>query len=240
MNDYKTENLWLMQGDCLERMKEIPDGSVDAIICDPPFNIVEKIGKNMHIFRQALKQENSSISESSMAFDIGFDQISWIKYASSKLKKGGNFIVFNDWENMGEIAKEARNCGLKVKMMGHWQKPNPTPAEWRRRFVAGREYFLHLTKGGKNTFNTDSLHFGEFNIPLTPKSEKSHGKHPNQKPIRLMSELVKILTNDGDCILDPFMGSGTTGVACANAGRKFIGIELDEGYFEIAKNRIKQ
>lgn len=236
--DCKNENIWLMKGDCLDRMKEIPDGSVDAIICDPPFNIVEKIGKNIHLFRQGAKQIDSSISEESMSFDVGFDQVSWLGLAAEKLKKGDNFIVFNDWENMGEIAKEARRLKLKVKMLGHWQKPNPTPAEWRRRFVSGREYFIHLTKGGKNTFNVDNLHFGEFNIPLTPKSEKTHGKHPNQKPLRLMGSLVEILTNECDVILDPFMGSGSTGVAAKNLNRNFIGIELDDKYFEIAKKRI--
>lgn len=240
MKDIKTENLWLMQGDCLERMKEIESGSVDAIICDPPFNIVEKIGSNIHLFRQGSKQADSSISEESMAFDVGFNQITWLESAAAKLKKGGNFIIFNDWENMGEIAKEARRLKLKVKMIGHWQKPNPTPAEWRRRFVSGREYFIHLTKGGKNTFNTDKLHFGEFRYPLTPKSEKSHGKHPNQKPIKLMTELVEILSNEGDAVLDPFMGSGSTGVSCANTGRKFIGIEMDQGYFQIGVNRVAE
>jgi site-specific DNA-methyltransferase (adenine-specific) len=236
--DYKDKSIWLMKGDCLERTQEIEGGSVDTILCDPPFNIVEKIGKNIHLFRQGEKQADSSISRDSMAFDVGFDQVSWLESATEKLKKGGNFIIFNDWENMGEIAKEARRLKLKVKMVGHWQKPNPTPAEWRRRFVSGREYFIHLTKGGKNTFNVDKLHFGEFKIPLTPKSEKSFGKHPNQKPLRLMRELVKILTNGGDTILDPFMGSGSTGVAAKSLGRNFIGIELSKGFFELAKDRI--
>ena len=239
MKDIKTENLWLMQGDCLERMKEIESGSVDAIVCDPPFNIVEKIGKNIHLFRQGEKQVNSSITPESMSFDTGFDQTTWLELAAEKLKKCGNFIIFNDWENMGEIAKEARRLKLKVKMVGHWQKPNPNPAEWRRRFVSGREYFIHLTKGGKNTFNVEKLHFGEFKIPLTPQSEKTFGKHPNQKPVRLMLEIVEILSNEGDSILDPFMGSGSTGVACVKSGRRFVGIELNEEYYCLSKNRIE-
>ena len=230
----------LMQGDCLERMKEIPEKSIDAIICDPPFNIVEKIGKNIHIFRQAEKQIDTSISADSMSFDVGFDQISWLSIAAKRLKKGGNFLIFNDWENLGEIAKEARRIGLKVKMIGHWQKTNPCPAEWGRRFVAGREYYIHLAKGGCNTFNTDKPHNGCFEMPLTKPSEKKSGKHPNQEPIKLMSDIIELLTNAGDLILDPFMGSGTTGVACVNLNRNFIGIELDENYFSIAQQRINQ
>ena len=230
----------LMQGDCLERMKEIADGSVDSIICDPPFNIVEKIGEDIHLFRQAAKNKDSTISKESMSFDIGFDQISWLSVAAKKLKKGGNFLIFNDWENMGDIAKEARRIGLKVKCLGHWQKTNPMPAEWRRRFIAGREYFIHLSAGKGNTFNTEAVNNGCYEMPLTKISEKSSGKHPNQKPVKLMRDLIEVLTNDGDLVLDPFMGSGTTGVACVNLNRNFIGIELDEGYFKIAEERIQK
>lgn len=230
----------LMQGDCLERMdKMISDGvKVDAIITDPPFNIVEKIGKNIHIFRQGEKQRGSSISRDSMSFDVGFDQEAWLSRIPKILKKGGNLIIFNDWENMGDIARVLRSHKIKVKCLNHWQKNNPTPAEWRRRFVAGREYFLHCTNGAGYAFNTESLHKGEFHYPLTKQSEKKYGKHPNQKPLNLLGELIEILTNEGETILDPFMGSGSTGVAAKNLGRNFIGIELDEGYFNIAKERI--
>lgn len=231
---------WLMNGDAIKNMDLlIKKGvKVDAIITDPPFNIVEKIGKNIHLFAQSAKQNNSSISAESMAFDVGFDQISWLNRIPKLLNKGGNLIIFNDWENMGDIAKELRLLKIKVKSLNHWQKNNPTPAEWRRRFVAGREYFLHCTKGGKNTFNTDSLHKGCFNYPLTKQSEKTHGKHPNQKPINLLTEMLEVLTNEDQIVLDPFMGSGSTGVVCKNLNRRFIGIELDENYFNIAKSRI--
>lgn len=230
----------LMQGDCLERMKEmIKEGvKVDAIITDPPFNIVEKIGSNIHIFRQAEKQKEASITKDSMSYDIGFDQMTWLEIAVKLLKKGGNLVIFNDWENMGDIAKELRRLNVKVKCLNHWQKTNPCPAEWGRRFVAGREYFIHATKGAGYSFNTGSLHKGCFEMPLTKKSEKKYGRHPNQKPVRLMTEIIEILSEQGQTILDPFMGSGTTGVACKNLNRNFIGIELDEGYFNIAKERI--
>ena len=231
---------WLMNGDCLKNMDLlIKKGiKVDAIITDPPFNIVEKIGKNIHLFSQSAKQKNSTISAESMAFDVGFNQIEWLSRIPKLLKQGGNLIIFNDWENMGDIAKELRSLKIKVKSLNHWQKNNPTPAEWRRRFVAGREYFLHCTKGGKNTFNVEKLHKGCFNYPLTKQSEKSFGKHPNQKPLNLLTEMLEVLTNEDQVILDPFMGSGSTGVACKNLNRKFIGIELDEGFFSIASNRI--
>lgn len=231
----------LIQGDCLENMDRlISEGvKVDAIITDPPFNIVEKIGKNIHLFRQAEKQSEASISKESMSFDIGFDQFAWLERIPKILKKGGNLIIFNDWENMGDISKALRSHKIKVKCLNHWQKTNPCPAEWGRRFVAGREYFLHCTKGAGYTFNVEKLHKGDFTYPLTKQSEKSFGKHPNQKPLALMGDLIKILTEEGQTILDPFMGSNSTGVAAKKLKRNFIGIELDEGYFQIAKDRIE-
>jgi site-specific DNA-methyltransferase (adenine-specific) len=230
----------LIQGNSLEKMDQLIElgFKVDAIITDPPFNIVEKIGKNIHIFRQGEKQNNASISKESMSFDIGFDQLAWLERIPKILKKGGNLIIFNDWENMGDIAKALRKHKIKVKCLNHWQKNNPCPAEWGRRFVAGREYFLHCTSGVGYEFNVDKLHKGDFKYPLTKQSEKKHGKHPNQKPLNLMEELISILSAEGQTILDPFMGSGSTGVACVNTNRNFIGIELDETYFNIAKERI--
>ena len=232
--------MMLINGDCLEEMdKLIIEGiKVDAIITDPPFNIVEKIGSNIHLFRQGAKSENTTFKEGSMNFDVGFDQLAWLQRIPKILKKGGNLIIFNDWENMADISKELRSLKIKVKSLNHWQKNNPCPAEWRRRFVSGREYFLHCTKGGNNTFNTEKLHKGCFTYPLTKQSEKSFGKHPNQKPVNLLTEMVEILTNAGQTVLDPFMGSGSAGVVCKNLNREFIGIELDKGYFDIAKDRI--
>ena len=97
----------LMQGDCLERLDQLIESGVkvDAIITDPPFNIVEKIGKNIHLFRQSEKASKTSITQESMAFDVGFDQFAWLERIPKILKKGGNLIIFNDWENMGDIAK---------------------------------------------------------------------------------------------------------------------------------------
>jgi len=233
----KTE---LYLGGCLEEMDKLirQNIQVDAIITDPPFNLVGKIGADkMHMFRQGAKCKDSSMTEEKMSFDTGFSQEAWLDRIPKLLKKDGNIIIFNDWENMGDIAKYLRARGIKVKNLNHWQKTNPQPAEWRRRFVGGREYILHAVKG-KIVFNVEKLHKGVFEYPLTPQREKKHGKHPNQKPISLMEEIIGILSNKGQIILDPFMGSGTTGVACKNLDREFIGIEMEEEYFKIAEKRI--
>jgi len=226
--------------DCILVMdRMISEGvKVDAIITDPPFNIVEKIGKNIHLFRQAEKQKDASISAESMSFDVGFDQLSWLQKIPKILKRGGNLIIFNDWENMGDISKTLRSLKIKVKCLNHWQKTNPCPAEWGRRFVAGREYFLHCTYGSGYAFNVDKLHKGDFTYPITKQSEKKLGKHPNQKPIALMQDLISILTNEGDVVFDPFMGSGSTGVAAKIINRGFVGAEINKGFYKIAKERL--
>jgi DNA modification methylase len=105
--------------------------------------------------------------------------------------------------------------------------------------MTGKIYFLYATNGGNNTFNVDSLHKGILDYGLTKQSEKKLGKHPNQKPIEMMSELVTILTNEGDTVLDICMGSGSTGVSCKKLNRDFIGIELDEEFYKLAVDRIK-
>lgn len=236
------EIIKLIQGDCLKVMDALIEQgiTVDAIIADPPYNIVEKIGNNIHIFRQSEKQNDVSITKENMAFDIGFDQLPWLKRIPKILKKGGNLIIFNDWENMGDIAKELRKHKIKVKCLNHWQKSNPCPAEWGRRFVAGREYFLHCTNSGKYKFNVDKLHKGCFDYPLTKQSEKKHGKHPNQKPLALMIELLDILTVEGQLVLDPFMGSGTVGLACIATNRDFIGIDNVRKFVNLAEKRINE
>ncbi len=235
------KDITLINGEALEEMdKLIEQGvKVDAVITDPPYNLVEKQGGSIHLFRQNEVDGNDTYTKETMAFDVGFNTKEWLKKIPLILKKGGNIIIFNDWENMGDIAKELRKLKIKVKTLGHWQKTNPQPAEWKRRFVAGREYFLHATKqGGKYTFNVNKLNKGVFEYGLTKKSEKISGKHPNQKPVELMEEFIKITTNEDDIVLDPFMGSGTTLVACQNLNRRGIGIELEKKYFDIATDRL--
>ena len=231
----------LLNGECLKEMDKLifKGVKVDAIITDPPYNLIGKLG-SIHLFRQSEKDGNDTYTAESMSFDKDFDQLSWITKIKKILRPGGHIIIFNDWENMGDISKELKKHKIKVKSLNHWQKTNPQPAEWKRRFVPGREYFIHAVNPGKYVFNVGKLNKGVFEMALTPGREKKFGKHPNQKPIQLMSNLIEILTNENDVVLDCFMGAGTTGVACKNTNRNFIGIELDKNYFNIAKKRIEE
>lgn len=174
-------------------------------------------------------------------WDKDFNLTSWIKVAEPLLKKGGNIVIFNDWKNMSYITKELEENGFVVKDLIRWKKTNAMPRNRDRRFITDYEVAVWaVKKGGKWTFNRLSK---TYEIPeilggLTPKSEKVDGGHPTQKPIYVMKWLIERLTNEGDKVLDPFMGSGSTCLACKELDRDYIGIELDEGYYNIACNRI--
>lgn len=221
----------LYNRDSLQLMKEIPANSVDAIITDPPYNI---------------SRDNNFTTMGRAGIDFGewdkdFDLTSWIKVAEPLLKKGGNIVIFNSWKNMTNITKSLEENGFEVKDLIRWKKTNAMPRNRDRRFITDYEVAVWaVKKGGKWTFNrlSDTYEIPEIVGGLTPKSEKIEGGHPTQKPVYVMKWLIERLTNEGDVVLDPFMGSGTTGVACKNLNRKFIGVELDENYYNIAYNRI--
>ena len=227
--DVVKENYTLLLGDCLERMKEIPDGSVDLILTDPPYNIARD--NNFHTMGRA----GIDFGE----WDKGFDLFSYIDGLSRICTKNANVVIFNDWKNIGEIAKYAESKGFVIKDMLRWEKSNPMPRNRDRRFVVDYEVAVWLTMPkAKWVFNRQNNTYDRpcFKGSLTPSSEKTW--HTTQKPVWLMENIISTLSNEADTVLDLFMGSGSTGVAAINLNRKFIGVEMDEGYFNIAVERI--
>lgn len=218
--------------DMFNVINEIKLGSLDAIITDPPYNI---------------SRDNNFKTMGRAGIDFGewdkdFDLTNWIKSCESLLKKGGNIVIFNDWKNMTHITKSLEENGFEIKDLIRWKKTNAMPRNRDRRFITDYEVAVWaVKKGGKWTFNrlSDTYEIPEIRGGLTPKSEKLNGGHPTQKPVYVMEWLLKRLTKENDLVLDPFMGSGSTGVACLNTNRRFIGIELDTNYFNIAKQRLQ-
>lgn len=231
---FQRESVQLLQGDCINVMTSLIKDKVkvDAIITDPPYNISKE--NNFSTMKNA-KRQGVDFGE----WDKGFDLFAWIDVADKLLKDGGNIIVFNSFLNIGNIAKYLESKGYAVKDLIRWLKPNPMPRNMDSRFVADYELAIWCVKGkSKWTFNnsTDSYLRPEIKCPC-PSGKERLG-HPTQKPVFLMEELVKIFTNKDNTVLDPFMGSGSTGIACIKQNRNFIGIELDETYYNMAYKRI--
>ena len=222
-------NVKLYNDDCLNVLKEIEDNSVDFILTDPPYNIARD--NNFH----TMGRKGIDFGE----WDKGFDLFSYIDLLPRVCTKNANVVIFNDWKNIGEIAKYAESKGFVIKDMLRWEKSNPMPRNRDRRFIVDYEVAVWLTMPkAKWTFNRQSETYDRplFKGSLVGGKEKT--AHTTQKPIWLMKEILQVLSNECDTVLDPFMGSGSTGVACKELDRNFIGVELDKQYFDIATKRI--
>ena len=223
----------LIHGDCLEVMdKLIEQGTkVDLILTDPPYNIAKK--NNF----ESMGRKGIDFGE----WDKGFDQFEWLKRIPKILSKNGSVVIFNDWKNVGEIAKYCEKLGLVIKDMLRWEKTNPMPRNRDRRYITDFEVAIWLTnKNAKWTFNRQDEKYQRPKFINSLVSGREKTEHTTQKPIKLMQDLIVIHSNEDDLVLDCFLGSGTTGVACKNTNRKFIGVELDKEYFEMAKKRVEE
>ena len=230
------------KGDCLKVMDVLlqQNVQVDAVVTDPPYNISRK-----NNFQTMKGRIGIDFGE----WDKNFNLFSWIDKASLLLKENGNFIVFNDWKNLGDIEKYAKTKNLLIKRSLVFHKTNPAPFNRDRLNVNDVEFAMWFVKGKKNKKEELIAKDWVFNrqnklqsCVYTYSVESGGGFkrcHPTQKSVKQMEHLIKIYTNESDIVLDPFMGSGTTGVACKNTNRKFIGIEKNDKYFDVANQRIK-
>lgn len=215
--------------DCLEGMKRIPDKSVDLILTDPPYNI-------------SVKNNFKTMGRKGIDFgewDKDFDQASWMNEIGRLLTKNGSAVIFNDWKNLGDIARSCEWHGLVIKDMLRWEKTNPMPRNRDRRYITDFECAVWVTnKNAKWVFNRQSGTYQRPSFVHNVVGGKEKTGHPTQKPVKLMEDLINIHSSEGDTILDPFVGSGTTAIACMNTNRNFIGFELDETYYDAANKRV--
>lgn len=260
INDIKNEDLWLMQGDCLERMKEIKSGSVDMILTDPPYGTtackwdsIIPLEPMWEQLKRIIKPNGAIVMTASQPFtsalvmscpDLYKYSWTWIKnrcgnFMAAKykpLKYTEDVVVFG----FGAVNTKGGRGGGKTKRPHLEYNPvgftedkssvirnTPLPTDGVNRW--NKLSNVEFKRNGKN-YPKD---FIIFDVP--PNKERLH---PTQKPVALMEYLIKTYTNEGETVLDFCLGSGTTGVACKNLNRKFIGIEMDEGYFNVAKDRI--
>ena len=206
---------------------------VNHIITDPPYNISKK-------------NNFSTMSSPRKGVDFGewdkkFDLFNWITDYVDLLDKNGSIIIFCSYLYISYIIDELQKNNIDVKDLLVWQKSNPMPRNVTRRYVQDMEFAIWgVKKGAKWVFNKPkdvSYLRSIFTTSTVAGLEKT--EHPTQKSLKLMRKIIEIHTNKNDLILDPFMGSGSTGVAALDLGRRFIGIENDEKYFKIALERLE-
>lgn len=236
MQDYKDSRLWLMQGDCFERMKEIPDGSIDMFLTDPPYEISNSGGGMMDRDNRDFIREINSMGMCVSNFSVS----NFLTLISNKFKSKQNFngVFFCSTKQVGSYINYAVENNLQYGI-GVWHKTNPAPL-CNNKYLSDLEYWVYI-KGNKarigGSYETKSLLYqSKSNVA----DKKLYG-HPTIKPLDLVEKFIINHTQEDMLIADPFMGSGTTGVACQKLKRRFVGIELDTDnnqYFDVAKNRI--
>ena len=242
MSDIKTNNLWLMKGDCLERMKEIDSGSVDAIICDPPYGTTACKWDSVIPFEPMWNELKRIIKPNGAIVLFGSEPFSsYLRMSNIKQYK-------YDW--IWDKKIPSGMCNAKIMPMKQ--------SELISIFINGKNFYYPIMeerpkplKGGKIYGNSLSAGNGGLKSidakVYTHKYPTTHlvfdkirkgSLHPTQKPVALLEYLIKTYTQEGETVLDFTFGSGTTGVACVNTNRKFIGIEMDDNYFDIGSKRI--
>lgn len=236
-----TESIKIINNDSLKEMEKISSDSIDLILTDPPYNL----GNFMNNRNTNLKKMRNNFFAASGWDNLEYED--WIKnmdkfFMESHriLKKGGTLLIFMSILKIESLIAISEKYNFYYKTTGIWHKKNPMPRNMNLHFVNSNEcwiYFINEKKTG--TFNNEKLELDYIETSITPINEKKYGKHPTQKPIALMEHFVKLLSNENETILDPFLGSGTTAVASKKLKRKFIGIEINPEYYLISKKRVE-
>jgi DNA modification methylase len=232
----KLNKIYLM--DCLEFLKQVPSNSVDLVVTDPPYNVSQK---------NDISYGRINVKKNFGDWDYGFDPLPVLKELKRVLKPNGQIYVFCStlqipiYMNVFESEWYFRNLLV-------WKKTNPAPRLSKTNWVFANEYIVYaINEKGKpsdSTFNfsgQSEMHNTLITSALQGKERlKFEGKtaHPTQKPLSILKKLIEVSSNEGDVVLDCFMGVGSTAVACKELGRNFIGCELDEGYWKIGVERL--
>lgn len=210
----------LKQGDCLEFIKDIPSGTVDLVLTDPPYGMKFQSHRRKKVYDKIKNDESLDF------LDRYFEECNRI------LKDNTAIYCFCSWHNI-DVFKRLFEKHFKIKNCLIWIKNNHGSGDLQASYSPKHEIILYGNKGRRKFEDgrkEDVLFFNKTNNEL----------HPTQKPIDLLEFCIKNSSKEKEIVFDGFMGSGSTGVACVNTNRRFIGFELDEHYFNIAKERIEK
>ena len=218
-------NVKLYNDDCLNVLKDIEDNSIDLVVTDPPYEVITG-GRNGGVKGKpsGILTENKQLMKSIPKADL------WLSECFRVMKDGTHIYIMTNTLNLTNYLNIINSVGFKLHNLLVWNKNNTTPNRW---YMKNCEYVIFARKGfAKSINNPSSQTVHNFDNIIGNK------KHPTEKPVDLMKLYVENSSQVGDTVLDPFMGVGSTGVACKELNRNFIGVELDKQYFDIATKRI--
>lgn len=230
----KTNKYTVVNGDCMDYLKQIPDNSIDLILTDPPYNIAQYSTGNIDLPGRA------ALNNDLAAWDLPpIEPATLLEDFKRIIKPDGNIFVFTSYNLIGKW-HEAFDSEFDTFQFFVWHKTNPAPKIYKNGFLNSCEMIACMwNKGHRWNFTGQNEMHNFFESPICMRPERlSDPKHPAQKPVKLLEHIIKIASNEGDVIFDPFMGVGSTGVAALKNNRKFIGIEIEQDYFAAAEKRL--
>ncbi len=239
--NYATDNCILFNEDCRKVLDNIKDESIDLFCSDIPYKISKKGGGQKKqgkkyaggIFNcfENTEENINNIKNGKIFKHNDIDITEYIGEVYRILKEKSHCYLFSNWSNLNKIITETENVGFKLQNVIVWAKDNKVMNHY---YMGQCEYILMFRKAGAKDIND----MGTSNFLQIPNVKDK--VHPTQKPVELMKILIENSSNVGDVVMDCFMGSGSTGVACIESGRKFIGCEIDGKYFDISVDKIKE
>lgn len=249
---FQDKDFELHKGDCIEVLNQLPEKSVDLIFADPPYflsngGITCKAGKVVSVNKADWDKSNG------FSKDSEFNE-QWINACRRVLKDDGTIWISGTMHNIYQIGFALQKLNFNLLNEISWFKPNAPPNLTCKYFAHSHETLLWARKHKSvpHYFNYDEMREWDdkispsgkqmrsvWNIPLTPLSEKTSGNHPTQKPIELLNRIIVSSSKKGAVVLDPFNGSGTTGVVAKSLGRKYIGIDKQEDFLKLTLKRVR-
>lgn len=243
MNNYF--NFTLHQGDCRELVKNIPDNNVDMIFADPPY-FLSNGGISCKNGRMVCVDKGDWDKGGTPEYMYQFNK-EWLSVCRSKLKDNGTIWISGTYHNIFIVQRCLKELGYKILNYITWQKSDPAPNISCRYFTYSTELIIWARKSEKvphkfnydvmKRLNGDKQMTDVWKLSAVGLWEKTCGKHPTQKPLKLLYRIILASTNEGDVILDPFAGSCTTGIAANLLGRNFIGIDQEKEYLDLGTRR---
>lgn len=232
INNLEDHGISLWKGDCLSYLDSMEEESIDLLVTDPPYKLVG--GGCTKGFKRPvsgiLSRERAEARKGTLFKNNDMPFEKWVPKVYRVLKNGTHAYIMINPRNYKALLDTAENCGFKFQQIIIWNKNNSTP---NQTYMNSYEMILMLRKGKAKPITNR----GTKNV-LDVQNIIGKKLHPTEKPVRLMEILIENSSSTDDLVLDPFMGAGATGIAAYNLGRRFVGIELDEEYFNIAQNRI--